>query len=112
MTDAQSAMAVTRFAHRWTRAVAHANFVPGGRARARELLRRLTADLAGALTAAEFDPTVGHRVGRALVDADLAAPRALGVTVGLLGRDLLPALDIDDPCAATRLAMLLEELTG
>src|SRR5581483_4203277 len=46
-----------------------------------------------------------------LVDADLAAPRALGVTVGLLGRDLLPALDIDDPCAATRLAMLLEELT-
>jgi diguanylate cyclase (GGDEF)-like protein len=111
MTDAQSAAAVARFALRWSRAVAHANFVPGGRARARDTLRRLTADLAGALTAAELDPAVGYRVGRDLVHGNLATPRALGITVGLLGRDLLPELGIDDPVALTRLAVLLEELT-
>src|SRR5262245_21532454 len=111
MTDAQSALAVARFAHHWSRAVAQANFVPGGRVRARAVLRRLTADLADALAADELDPSVGFRVGRELVRNDLASPRALGVTVGVLGRDLLPELGINDPVAAGRLAVLLEELT-
>jgi diguanylate cyclase len=103
-------MTVAGFAHRWSRAVAHANFAPGGRAHTREVLCRLTGELADALTAAEFDPAVGHRVGCELVRNHMATPRALGVTVGLLGRDLLADLGIDDPCAAARLAVLLEEL--
>jgi diguanylate cyclase (GGDEF)-like protein len=109
--DAQLKAAIAGFARTWGRDLAHANFVPGGRARARTVLERLTAQLRDALNARSFDPKVGYHVGRELVLNDMSSPRAMGVTVRLLSGRLLHELRISGPSAAARLADLLEELT-
>jgi diguanylate cyclase (GGDEF)-like protein len=98
--------------HAWVTAVAHTGFVTGGRARVSAVLEESLRQLAAALVAEPFDATPGYRVGRDLVASQLPSPRALGNTVSLLHRRLIPGLGIRHPQAPARLATLLGELAA
>lgn len=94
----------------WSAAVARTSFVSGGRARVREVLAESLRRLAAALIAEPFDALPGYRVGFELVAAQINSPQALGRTITLLDRQLIPALGISDKQAPERLAALLGQL--
>ncbi len=94
----------------WERRIAEVNFVPEGRAHARTVLDATLRRLMAALRADPFDARAGHRLGADLVAGQIAAPRALGRTLSLLGERLPAELGSTDPRAASRLAELLGQL--
>src|SRR2546430_10605603 len=107
--DPRTAQVVTGLAGSWMRAVAGANFVPGGQARARAALEDLLYRLIAALRAEPFDPSRGHRVGIDLVATHVSSPAALGETIALLSQNLPTAVGTTGDTQA-RLAMLLGHL--
>jgi diguanylate cyclase (GGDEF)-like protein len=96
----------------WVAAVARTGFVTGGRTRVRAVLEESLRRLAAALVAEPFDAIPGYRVGMDLVASQLSSSRALGNTVTLLHRQLIPGLGIRHPEAPARLAALLGELAA
>jgi len=96
----------------WVAAVARTGFVTGGRVRVRAVLEESLRVLAAALVAEPFDASPGYRVGADLVASQLSSSRALGNTVTLLHRQLIPGLGIRHPQAPARLAALLGELAA
>ena len=98
------------FARSWVRAVAHANFLPGGRARARAVLEALTDRLVAAIAAEPFDEAAGYPIGTELVAANVSSPAALGASITLLSQRLLTDLGVTDPAAPARLPELLGQL--
>ncbi len=94
----------------WDRRIAEVNFVPQGRAHARAVLDTTLRRLLAALRADPFDARAGHRLGADLVAGQIAAPRALGRTLSLLGARLPVELGITDPVTTSRLAELLGQL--
>jgi diguanylate cyclase len=101
---------ISELARLWARVVASTSFVPEGRARARAVLEEALRRLVGALGTQAFDPTVGRRVGRDLVNSHISSPRTLGDTINLLGSRLLDDLAIHDRGAQGRLSALLGQL--
>ncbi|HKT01244.1 MAG TPA: bifunctional diguanylate cyclase/phosphodiesterase [Rugosimonospora sp.] len=99
------------FVRAWATSLHATRFVPMTRDERRTLLYGLADRLAGALVAAEFDPTVGYRVGVELVRAEYAVPECLGRTVALLTTRLLDDLDLaGDGTARDRLGALVDAL--
>lgn len=96
----------------WARLVCRANYIPGGPDRIRPVLGEALLQLVTALTAERFDASVGYRVGFDLVSSRIGSPRALGDTVAFLGRQLIPALRIENPHAPVRLILLLGQLAA
>ncbi|GIF73181.1 putative bifunctional diguanylate cyclase/phosphodiesterase [Asanoa siamensis] len=92
-----------RYAGRWMRAIARRPFVPMSSDQVESLLTEHTVRLAEALRADEFSPEAAVAVGRALVEANLTEPEALGWTLGALADhlvdDVVPGLDRPDLAA-------------
>ncbi|MEV4760700.1 bifunctional diguanylate cyclase/phosphodiesterase [Micromonospora sp. NPDC049559] len=104
--------AVVAFARSWLRVVARTSYVPGGRARARGLLERLTRRLLAALLAEPFDAAAGYGVGVELVRARISSPLALGNTIALLNGRLLGDLELADRVHRERLGELVGQLAA
>lgn len=96
-------------ARQWLRQVAAQGFVPR-KARALALLRESLQQLVAAARAGEFDPAAGRRVGAALVEARMAAPQVLGVSLSLLAERLPALLSNGEPAAGSRVLPLLGQL--
>lgn len=96
----------------WARLVCRSGFIPGGPVRIRPVIIAAFQQLATALTAEPFDRAPGKRIGYDLVSSRISSPRALGDIIMFLGRELLPALGIEDPQASARLNALLGELAA
>jgi diguanylate cyclase (GGDEF)-like protein len=101
---------LAEFTRAWARILAGTCYVPMIRAERDEFLGGLAARLASALTAEPFTTTVGYDVGTELVNADFAAPEALGGTVKVLDERFLTDLCLTDDSARSRLAALLGAL--
>jgi diguanylate cyclase len=101
---------LTALVNVWDRRIAEVNFVPEGRAHARTVLDTTLRRLLAAVRAEPFDARAGYRLGADLVASQIAAPRALGRTLSLLGERLPVELGISDRRAARRLAELLGQL--
>jgi diguanylate cyclase len=102
--------ALTELSRLWTREITRKTFVPGPRGRVRATLEALLGRLRGAVLAEPFDPTSGYRIGVDLVEARMATPPVLGVSLELLSQELLPAIGATDDAAGARLAVLLGQL--
>jgi len=107
--DGTGESSLEALAQQWLRAVAAHGFVPR-KARARVALRELLRQLVAAARAEPFDPAPGRRIGAALVEARMAAPQVLGVSVPLLTERLPALLDADDATVRSRVLPLLGEL--
>jgi diguanylate cyclase (GGDEF)-like protein len=107
--DPNLARRLEALSHGWSYAIVQVSFVPGGPALIHDVLHESLRQLAGALTAASFDPMVGYRVGFDLVDARITSPQALGCTLTLL-HQLIDRLAIQHQQAPERLILLLSQL--
>jgi diguanylate cyclase (GGDEF)-like protein len=96
----------------WIRAIAGTTFVTGGRGQVRIVLDELLRRLVAALTAEPFEAAPGFQVGADLVTSQISSPHALGNTLALLDRELIPGLEITHPDAPARLAALLGQLAA
>ena len=94
----------------WVQVVTRTDFVPGGRAHTCAVLEDSLRRLVAALIAEPFDATRAYQVGRDLVAAQIASPRALGGSITLFSHQLLAELDISDQRAPARLAELMGHL--
>ena len=101
--DGTGESSLEALAQQWLRAVAAHGFVPR-KARARVALRELLRQLVAAARAEPFDPAPGRRIGAALVEARMAAPQVLGVSVPLLTERLPALLDADDATVRSRVS--------
>ncbi|MFG1607557.1 putative bifunctional diguanylate cyclase/phosphodiesterase [Actinoplanes sp. NPDC049265] len=93
-------------ARQWLREVAGQGFVPH-RDRARTVLRGLLRRLLAAARAEPFDPAAGRPIGAAMVEARMASPHVLGVTVTLLAEVLPALLEPSGPASAPERVRLL-----
>lgn len=98
---------LVELARSWARTVANSSFVPEGRAHARTVLEEALRRIVDALVADDFDPTVGHGIGRYLVANHISAPRSLGDSTALISGRLLAELGLDGEGTRGRLAALL-----
>jgi len=85
------------FARQWADAITGTSYVSMGSDQLVEYLLRLTGLLVDATLAAEFDPSVAHRVGTELVTADFTATEALGETLAVIAEQLPGLLDGQSP---------------
>src|SRR5215470_2298158 len=111
-SDPDMARRVDTLVRAWGREIAQVNFVPGGPGQIRDVLGKSLRQLAGALTAAAFDPAVGYRIGFDLVAARITSPQALNCTLTLLHQQLIGRLDIRHRQAPERLILLLSQLAA
>ncbi|MER7008637.1 GGDEF and EAL domain-containing protein [Dactylosporangium sp. NPDC000555] len=103
--------AVAAVAAIWNRTLpAGVSFVPGGRARRRQLLEGFAQRLVDALRDGDFDRQAGYRVGQDMVLAALADPQVLLVSLRVLREGLPSAAGLDDARSTGRLTELLDEL--
>jgi EAL domain-containing protein (putative c-di-GMP-specific phosphodiesterase class I)/GGDEF domain-containing protein len=107
--DGADESALDALAQQWLRQVAAQGFVPS-KARARVALRELLQQLVAAARAEPFDPAPGRRIGAALVEARMASPHVLGVSLPLLAERLPALLSEGEPTARSRVLPLLGQL--
>ncbi|HEX6074196.1 MAG TPA: EAL domain-containing protein [Micromonosporaceae bacterium] len=107
-----------RLARAWAQAVCDTSYIAMDRTELVAYLRRLTDQMADALTGEPFRAGPANRIGRALADARVTGPRALGATLEVLDSRLLPDLapELDDALDApeqySRRAALLGEIAA
>nr|QEO74016.1 diguanylate cyclase [uncultured bacterium] len=85
------------FAQRWAAAIAGTSYVSMGRRGLTAHLLQLTHQLAEAALAAEFDPSVGQRIGADMVAAHFTGTETLGKTVAVITEQLPDVLDEASP---------------
>ncbi|MGH3931277.1 MAG: putative bifunctional diguanylate cyclase/phosphodiesterase [Pseudonocardiaceae bacterium] len=107
MTDARR----EAFARLWANAVAGTSYVSMGRDELTRHLLGLTHRLVDAALAAEFDPSVAHRVGAELVAAHFTGTETLGETLALI-TERLPGLLEDMTTRCPDLAARIARLSG
>jgi diguanylate cyclase len=99
------------FVRAWARVLAHTSYIRMTRAESDEFLRGLLRRMETALRAEPFSNLPGHEIGTDLVNADYAAPAALGRTVAVIQSRLLDDLGLTEAKYAERLPKLLEAVT-
>jgi diguanylate cyclase (GGDEF)-like protein/PAS domain S-box-containing protein len=99
------------FARRWAEAIVGTSFVSMSRGGLAKHLLGFTRQLA---LAAEFDPTVGHRVGVEMVSAHFTGTETLSKTLALLAEALPPLLQPASPGVdvSARVAQLLGSMAA
>ena len=85
------------FAQRWAEAIAGTSYVSMGRRGLTTHLLGLTHQLAQAALAAEFDPSVGQRIGADMVAAHFTGTETLGKSVAVITEQLPDVLDEASP---------------
>jgi diguanylate cyclase (GGDEF)-like protein/PAS domain S-box-containing protein len=85
------------FAQRWAEAIAGTSYVSMGRRGLTAHLLGLTHQLAQAALAAEFDPSVGQRIGADMVAAHFTGTETLGKSVAVITEQLPDVLDEASP---------------
>lgn len=102
------------FAQRWAEAIAGTSYVSMGRRTLTAHLLELTHQLADAALAAEFDPSVGQRIGADMVAAHFTGTATLGKTVTVIAEQLPDVLDEESPGLdiTSRVAQLTGELAA
>jgi PAS domain S-box-containing protein len=98
------------FAQRWAEAIAGTSYVSMGRRGLTAHLLQLTHQLAEAALAAEFDPSVGQRIGADMVAAHFTGTETLGKTVAVIA-DQLPGV-LDEAPPGLDIASRVAQLTG
>ncbi|MDQ4091894.1 MAG: EAL domain-containing protein [Actinomycetota bacterium] len=102
------------FAQRWAEAIAGTSYVSMGRRELAAHLLRLTHQLAEAALAAEFDPSVGQRIGTDMVAAHFTGTETLGKTVAVIAEQLPDVLEQTSPGLdiTSRVARLTGEMAA
>lgn len=102
------------FAQRWAEAIAGTSYVSMGRRALTAHLLELTHQLADAALAAEFDPSVGQRIGADMVAAHFTGTATLGKTVTVIAEQLPDVLDDASPGLdiTSRVAQLTGEMAA
>ncbi len=99
------------FAHAWAVRLAAATYVPIPWAERLEVLGRMTARLAAAVTAEHLDVAAGHRLGADLAQSGFTAPEAIARTLTVIHERLLGDLGLSGEAVRLRLIQVVEALT-
>jgi diguanylate cyclase len=99
-----------RFAREWSAAMAGTSYVPLTRDEIETLLYQFTVELADMLVDDDRGVRAAHQVGMRLVDANFAAPEALGRTMALVGGRLLSSLGLPEADFGGRRDLLVQAL--
>ena len=102
------------FAQRWAEAIAGTSYVSMEHRELTAHLLQLTHQLAEAARAAEFDPSVGQRMGAHMVAAHFTGTETLGKTVAVIAEQLPDVLDEASPGLdiTSRVAQLTGEMAA
>jgi diguanylate cyclase (GGDEF)-like protein/PAS domain S-box-containing protein len=98
------------FARRWAEAIVGTSYVSVGRRVLAKQLLGLTQQLVEAALAAEFDPSVGRRIGVEMVAAHLTGTETLSRTLAVMAEGLLGLLSSAPP--GVDVASRVTQLTG
>ena len=111
--ERQGLPGLTAFAEHWAIEIVRTSHVGVQLREVIDLMLELSGQLAGLLTAAEFDATPAKAIGARLVAENFTGSAALDRTVRVLGRTLPGVLGFDvDPACYARLTEVIGALSG